>query len=174
MDSVWELTPSRAGLAGRVSADMDDPGELFRFWLMHRYHEKGSFVVKLAAALKMKPVSVGHWLRRRGSIHTSYWPTIARFFERDRPEQLIAEARALWAVRENRRYYTLHEAEQRLRRATAPQRTVAARVHPETPAAAAASAGLLDAATSPNRRRRPARRVKARKGRGTPAGASER
>ena len=85
---------------------MDDPGELFRFWLQHRYHERGFSVPKLALTLKVTSATVGHWLRRRGAISTKYWPAIARFFERKHPEQLIEEARLLWADPENRRYAT--------------------------------------------------------------------
>ena len=85
---------------------MDDPGELFRFWLQLRYHERGFRVAKLAASLKVQPGTVGHWLRRRGVIATKYWPAIARFFEREHPELLISEARRLWTNPENRRYYT--------------------------------------------------------------------
>lgn len=84
---------------------MDDPGELVRFWLQHRYHEQGFNVPRLAAALQITPAAVGHWLRHRGPIRTPYWATIARFFGLALPDDLLSEARRLWAVPDNRRYY---------------------------------------------------------------------
>lgn len=166
-------------------AAMTDPGELFRFWMQVRYHEQGFSVPKLAFVLRVKPVTVGHWLRNRGTIRTAYWPEIATFFHKDQPEHMLEEARELWAVADNRRYYTLHAAERALRRrvtgtATNRTRSAGARsapasgagpVHPETPVAAAAIADSIDAATKPNRSRPPARRARARKTHGRRAGA---
>lgn len=153
---------------------MTDPGELFRFWIQYRYHEQGFSVPKLASALRVQPITVGHWIRGRSPIKTVYWAGIAGFFGRERPEQMIEEARGLWAVVENRRYYTIHANERALRqraatstgagtagaRGTAPD---ASPVHPDTPGAAAAIVDSIDAATRPGRSRPPARRARVRK-----------
>lgn len=150
---------------------MDDPGELFRFWLQYRYHEQGFSVPKLARALKVTPANVGHWLRHRGDLRTRHWQPIATFFKMGRPEDILADARQLWTVRENRRYYAAHvRAREGGTTASATARD-AEPMHAATPLAAAAIEGSLGGAKTPRQPRRSGPQRTTRKTHGTQPGA---
>lgn len=149
---------------------LDDPGELLRFWLWHeRHHTIRSFAVSnLAKAINATPGMVTAWLTRHG-IPSPYWNPIARFFGKETYRQLADAAVSLWAEADHRRGYTpLHHIQVKRRHQSAPPTTVrGARVHPETPAAAAAIGGSLGEARTPSRPRRSARQATARRTRGT-------
>src|SRR5262245_48559973 len=133
---------------------MTDPGELFRFWLQHEYHTRGFSVPKLAATLRVQSSTVGHWLRRRGTIDTSYWPRIAAFFGKDLPDQMLAEARILWARPENRRYYPLQSERRPLHAGSRISTVTAGRVAKATELTAEAVVDPTDGDTTRVQRRR--------------------
>lgn len=157
---------------------LDDPGELIRFWLWHeRHHTVRSFkVANLAKALEAKPATVSAWLTRPLAVPSTYWNAIARFFGKAAYRELEDEAVTLWRDAANRRdYIPLHQVQikrgQMARAATASPSAAGARVHPETPLAAAAIADSFAADARRAPRRRVARRAPIRKRHGTSRGA---
>lgn len=94
--------------------DADDYSELIRFWLQLRTGEEGSITTKLADRLGVTPTAVGYWVRGERNIPDLHWRDIAKHFgfprEGDRSplDALIADARRLWAIPENRSYYNLN------------------------------------------------------------------
>lgn len=148
---------------------LDDPGELLRFWLWWQKHHsvRSLNISNLARALGVKPSTANSWLRRH-AIPSMYWNPIAREFGLPGYRAIEDDAKDLWAVVANRRGYpALHHLQVKRRAHVAD----VAPMHPETPGAAAAIAGSIDAATRSNRSRPPARRVTTRTARGKHVGA---
>lgn len=137
---------------------LDDPGELIRFWLWHRYHHAVQRVTlaSLAKALGIKPGAVSAWMDRH-AIPTIYWNPIARYFERPSYRTLEDEAMALWASSGHRRGYVPLRATQKKRQVPG------TRVHPETPGLIAEYLRQNGAATGSRRPRSPARRATGRR-----------
>lgn len=102
-----------------IDIDMDDFGELIRFWLQMRTEEEGPITTKLADKLQktrgargVTTTAIGYWLRGQRDIPHRHWRFIARHFNLHRQDgmtpldALIADARRRWAIQENKRYYT--------------------------------------------------------------------
>lgn len=81
------------------------PSDLIRFWLRRAHTHSRLDVPGFARALGVSAPLIHHWLRddKRG-IPDRYWEGIARFFEHDTPEALLASARVAYtrATRQTR------------------------------------------------------------------------
>lgn len=117
-----------------MDLDVDDYGELIRFWLQRRTGEEGPIAPKLATTLGITSTAVGHMIRGTRTIRERHWKLIADHFGFSTVDALIADARRLWADPDHRRYYVRATA------APAQQRGVSLirRRHRRTPAAAVA------------------------------------
>jgi hypothetical protein len=146
---------------------LDDPGELFRFWLWHRFHHtvQSFSQSNLAKALGVKAATVSAWLDRY-AIPTNYWTAIATHFERGNWRDLEDEAKTLWGVAANRRDYTpLYKLQKKRAETSSP--AAQRRVSRETPERVTEYLRGTDEAKTPRQRRPSAPPVGGRSKRGT-------
>lgn len=144
---------------------LDDPGELVRFWLWHRYHHAVQRFTQasLASALGLKAGAVGAWIDRH-AVPTIYWNPIARYFERPNYRALEDEAMVLWASSTQRRGYVPLRTRQKKRGGEAGA-SPGARVGSATPGLIAGYLRETHAATARRPRPRAAQPGKGRRSR---------